>query len=196
MRFPNRLADWKTLTESGNFPEPIPVQATGVMPYQYITIDTQLDESKWVQAIEIQPGSPDVVHHVIITLQIPGQGREIRLSEKKMAFGLAMYLVSLSGNIPRAFARHLPKGSRLVFQMHYTPNGIATTDQTRVGVIYADEPPEHEVRVKGLSNHRIRIPPGREAPPRRGLTQASRRCNRCSDFFLTCIYAEALVGTR
>ena len=142
------------------FSEPIPVQATGVMPYQYITIDTQLDESKWVQAIEIQPGSPEVVHHVIITLQIPGQGK--RSSAEREEDGLwAGYVPGQSvWKYPKGFARYLPKGSRLIFQMHYTPNGIATTDQTRVGVVYADEPPEHEVRIKGLSNHHIRIPPG------------------------------------
>ena len=142
------------------FSEPIPVQATGFMPYQYITIDTQLDESKWVQAIEIQPGSPEVVHHVIITLHIPGQGK--RSSAEREEDGLwAGYVPGQSvWKYPQGFARHLPKGSRLIFQMHYTPNGIATTDQTRVGVIFADEFPEHEVRVKGLSNHRIRIPPG------------------------------------
>ena len=142
------------------FSEPIPVQATGVMPYQYITIDTQLDESKWVQAIEIQPGSPEVVHHVIITLHIPGQGK--RSSAEREEDGLwAGYVPGQSvWKYPKGFARYLPKGSRLIFQMHYTPNGIATTDQTRVGVIYADAPPEHEVRIKGLSNHHIRIPPG------------------------------------
>ncbi len=142
------------------FSKPISVQATGVMPYQYITIDTTLDESKWVQAIEIQPGSPEVVHHVIITLQIPGQGK--KSSAEREENGLwAGYVPGQSvWKYPKGFARYLPEGSRFIFQMHYTPNGTATTDQTRVGVIYADEPPEHEVRIKGLSNHRIRIPPG------------------------------------
>lgn len=142
------------------FSKPIPVQATGVMPYQYITIDTHLDESKWVQGIEIQPGSPEVVHHVIITLQTPGQQNQS--PDEREEDGLwAGYVPGQSvWEYPQGFARHLPKGSRLIFQMHYTPNGIATTDQTRIGVVYADEVPEHEVRVKGLSNHRIRIPPG------------------------------------
>ena len=61
---------------------------------------------------------------------------------------------------PAGFAKFLPKGARLRFQMHYTPNGTATTDRTRVGVIFADEPPRHEVRVAGIVNPRIRIPPG------------------------------------
>ena len=61
---------------------------------------------------------------------------------------------------PAGFAKKLPKAARLRFQMHYTPSGTATTDRTRVGVIYAPEPPTHEVRVAGIVNARISIPPG------------------------------------
>jgi hypothetical protein len=61
---------------------------------------------------------------------------------------------------PDGFAKKLPQGARLKFQMHYTPNGTATTDRTRVGVIYAKAPPRHEVRVAGIVNARIAIPPG------------------------------------
>ena len=77
------------------FAEPVPVKATGVMPYQTVIVETRL-----------------------------------------------------------------PRGARLRFQMHYTPNGTATTDRTRVGVIYAREPPRHEVRVADIVNARISIPPG------------------------------------
>ncbi len=54
----------------------------------------------------------------------------------------------------------MPKGATLRFQMHYTPNGTATEDNTRLGLIFADEPPEHEVRMMGIANRRLRIPPG------------------------------------
>ena len=147
------------------------------MPYQYVTVDTQLDESKWVQAIEIQPGSPEVVHHVIITLQVPGQGKRSLANQEEDGLWAGYVPGQSVWKYPTGFARALPKGSRLIFQMHYTPNGSATTDLTRVGVIFADEPPEHEVHVKGLSNHRIRIPPARSIT-RGGVTPATRRCNR------------------
>ena len=61
---------------------------------------------------------------------------------------------------PDGFAKRLPKGTRLRFQMHYTPNGTATTDRSRIGLIWAKQPPQHEVRVAGIVNTRIRIPPG------------------------------------
>jgi hypothetical protein len=51
------------------FPEPLPVKATGIMPYKYVTVETHLPEDKWVQAIEIRPGKIDVVHHVIVSVK-------------------------------------------------------------------------------------------------------------------------------
>ena len=42
----------------------------------------------------------------------------------------------------------LPAGSRLMFQMHYTPTGIATEDQTRMAFRWCDEVPETEVRLQ------------------------------------------------
>jgi hypothetical protein len=61
---------------------------------------------------------------------------------------------------PPGYARMLPKGAKLHFQMHYTPNGTATEDRTRIGLVYAKEPPEYEVRVAGIANPRIKIPAG------------------------------------
>ncbi len=52
------------------------------------------------------------------------------------------------------------EGARLRFQMHYTPNGTATEDSTRIGLVFAKEEPKHEVRVAGVVNAGFRIPPG------------------------------------
>ena len=58
------------------------------------------------------------------------------------------------------YAKRIPKGARLRFQMHYTPNGTATEDCTRIGLVFAKEPPKHEVRVAGVVNAKFAIPPG------------------------------------
>ena len=47
--------------------------------------------------------------------------------------------------------------------MHYTPNGVATTDTTRIGLRFAKEAPEREVKTAGVMAIDLRIPPG-EAP--------------------------------
>ena len=137
------------------FPRALKVKATGTMPYQHITVETDLPEDKWIQAIEVRPGEPSVVHHVIVSLRI-GNGE---IDERDGYWGI--YVPGNSTLVyPDGYAKLLPKGAKLRFQMHYTPNGTATEDLTRIGVKFAKGPPKHEVKVKGLANGRIRIPPG------------------------------------
>ncbi|MEZ6067146.1 MAG: redoxin family protein [Planctomycetaceae bacterium] len=147
------------------FPRPVPIKASGVMPYQYVVVETHLTEDKWVQAIEVQPGDRSVVHHVLVFVQgsdeEDGEPVDDAAAERGGFWGI--YVPGNSTLVyPDGFAKRIPKGAKLRFQMHYTPSGAATTDQTRIGLIWAKEPPEHEVRVAGIVNARISIPPGAE----------------------------------
>ena len=75
--------------------------------------------------------------------------------------GLTAYV---PGNAPSIYkpgvAAFVPKGSRIVFQMHYTPNGTAQEDQSYLGVVFAD-PKTVKKRVHGGAaiNHGLAIPP-------------------------------------
>jgi hypothetical protein len=51
--------------------EDYPIPAEGTIAYQYFLIPTGLTEDKWIQAIEVRPGDPKVLHHVIIYAQMP-----------------------------------------------------------------------------------------------------------------------------
>jgi hypothetical protein len=128
-----------------------------VMPYQNVIVETGLTEDRWVQSIEIRPGSPEVVHHVLVHVLPPGSNEVAR--EEREGYW-AVYVPGQSVHAyPEGFARKLPAGARLNFQMHYTPNGTATTDTTRIGVVFCDEP-KHEVRTAGIINTHLSIPPG------------------------------------
>ncbi len=139
------------------FPKPVSIQATGVMPYKNIVVTTDQPEERWVQAIEIQPGDRSVVHHVIVTV-VTGDGHR-EIDEARDGYWGA-YVPGMSTMVyPSGTAKRLPAGAKLVFQMHYTPNGTATTDQTRIGLKFASEPPQYEVKTSGIVNPRIKIPP-------------------------------------
>src|ERR1700730_2372420 len=47
-------------------PEPYIVPASGVLAYLHFTMPTNFTEDKWVQAIEVRPGSRSVVHHILV----------------------------------------------------------------------------------------------------------------------------------
>jgi thiol-disulfide isomerase/thioredoxin len=143
-------------------PKPISVKAEGIMPYQYVNVDTDYDEDKWVQALEVQPTAREVVHHVLIFAVPKGQRG---IGGEAMGF-FAAYVPGCSPLVyADGYAKKLPKGSSLRFQIHYTPNGKATSDQTRLGIIFAKQPPKHEVQVVGIANPALLIPPGADNHP-------------------------------
>jgi thiol-disulfide isomerase/thioredoxin len=140
-------------------PQPIPVKAEGIMAYQSIMVDTKLTEDKWVSAWEVLPTARQVVHHILIYVYRPGEFGIPGVDEKRGY--LAAYVPGLSLCIyPEGFAKALPAGSKLRFEIHYTPNGKATQDQVRLGVKFAPKPPEHVVEVAGIANVRLLIPAG------------------------------------
>src|SRR5690606_40593463 len=115
--------------------KPCQVPAEGTVRYQYFTVDPGFTEDKWISAAEVQPGNRAVVHHVLVA---------VRTSRENRARGpgefLTAYVPGLRfGEYPKGMAKRIPAGSKLLFQVHYTPNGTAQEDVSRVGLIFADE---------------------------------------------------------
>ncbi|MGB0579245.1 MAG: redoxin domain-containing protein [Limisphaerales bacterium] len=141
-------------------PRQVKVKATGQMPYVNLKVKTNYKEDRWVTATEIRPTFAEVVHHVLVFV-IPKEdaGKRRNLNSEDRGF-LAAYV---PGNTWRkwgdGFAKHLPAGATLHFQLHYTPNGRAVHDQTQLGLTFAKERPQNVVKIASLSNHKISIPP-------------------------------------
>jgi len=57
-------------------------------------------------------------------------------------------------------AKRIPAGSTLIFQVHYTTDGTPGRDRSRVGLIFAQEPPQREIRTGMILNTGFAIPPG------------------------------------
>lgn len=143
-------------------PHEIAVQAEGVMDYVHVSIDPGFAEDRWVRAVEIRPTDRSVVHHVVVYVEEPEGGKRHRLNGLDDSTGfLAAYVPGNAFNVlPPGFARKLRAGTKLLFQMHYTPNGVATVDRPRLGLLFADGPPEHEVKSFGIVEQEFKIPPG------------------------------------
>ncbi len=135
------------------------IKADGFMPYAHDVVQTELKEDRWVAAYEILPSERDVVHHVIVRVHSPGskvtqadEGREGYWAAYVPGNGAAVY--------PEGFARKLPAGARVSFQIHYTPSGKAKKERLKMGLIFAKASPAYEVRTAPLANPRLSIPPG------------------------------------
>lgn len=142
------------------FETPVRVKATGTMPYQNVTVETGLEEDRWVQAIEVRPGNRAVVHHVLVFVRGADEADNGRENDEASGYW-GIYVPGNSTLVyPEGYAKRIPRGARLRFQMHYTPNGTETEDRTQIGLVFAKQPPRHEVKVAGVVNVRLRIPPG------------------------------------
>lgn len=127
--------------ETYQMKRPFDVPSEGVIEYQYFVVDPKLKEDKWVTAAQILPGNRSVVHHSIVFVRPPDGGRFRGIG------WLSAYVPGQRAFVlPKGRARLIPAGSKFVFQQHYTPNGSPQTDQTRLGLVFADpEEVTHEV---------------------------------------------------
>jgi peroxiredoxin len=141
-------------------PKPYSVPANGEVRYQYFEVPTNFTEDKWIQAAEALPDAKQVVHHIIVFVRPPGVrnvGGGGGLNDE--------WLVATAPGarpliLPTGQAKKVPKGSTLVFQMHYTPNGKATTDQSSVGLVFADpKTVRKEVKTDRAVNTRFALKP-------------------------------------
>ena len=57
-------------------------------------------------------------------------------------------------------AKKIPAGSTLIFQVHYTTNGTAGRDRSRLGLVFSKEPPVQEMRTAAIANPMFAIPGG------------------------------------
>jgi peroxiredoxin len=157
--------DWEIGTPDAivRLPEPVEVKATGKMPYQNIFVETSFGEDRWVQAIELRPTARDVVHHALVYVIPADKVDRAKKRGGRDTEGGNFFAVYVPGNnvlrFPEGLAKAIPAGATLHFQMHYTPSGTATRDQTELGLIFAKTPPKHEVRVAAVPAP-IDIPPG------------------------------------
>jgi len=134
----------------------------GGVPYKYFTVPTNFKEDRWVVRAEAKPDATPVVHHMLIFILPPGT---IYNPDEPGTTLCGMAPGEMPLMLKDGLAKKIPAGSRLLFQMHYTPNGKTYRDQSSVGLIFAKEPPKHRVLTKPIHNIRfitgqIKIPAG------------------------------------
>lgn len=141
--------------------EPYAVPAEGEVKYKYFVVDPKFTEDKWIKAAELRPGNLQVVHH-ILCFALPPRANLRDLPQEGGARGF------LVGYVPgkdateyaQGMAKRVPAGSKLIFQMHYTPIGSPQEDQSQLGLIFADpQEIEYEVKTTSAVKRRLSIPP-------------------------------------
>lgn len=163
-------------------PRPVSIPAEGDVEYTYEIVPTGFAEDRWVQASEVRPSSRGNVHHAVVYIRPPDSKwlreapvgvpftasslQDEKLRHEASSTESDMLLVYAPGSSPDSWpdgmAKFIPPHSDLVFQMHYTTNGHAATDQTSVGMVFAKDKPKQRIFTLQLANDHdtIPIPPG------------------------------------
>ncbi len=144
----------------------VPADGPDLFPKQRIRLD--LDEERWVQAIEFLPGDRRATHHFQATYTTPRResGGPIGSGERvhEGAGGSGVFGIWTAGMPPYVFpkgvGRVLGPGTTITLDSHYHPFGEATSDTTRIGIHFGEGELEREVATVSVANTGIRIPPG------------------------------------
>ncbi|MBL8840799.1 MAG: redoxin domain-containing protein [Planctomycetes bacterium] len=145
--------------------EPQPIPADGYVDYRYELVDPKITEDLWVQACEIRPTARDATHHVLALYIPPGKSPLSALSglQDGSIIGAGYFAVQVPGCRPNLYpegaGKKIEKGAKFLFQLHYTPNGKATSDQCQLGFKFCATPPKDEVKTRGVFSYNLRIPP-------------------------------------
>ena len=159
-------------------PDAYPIPATGNVDYQYLVIPSGLTEDKWVQAAEIRPSFRQAVHHVVVFVREkgnpwlaeskpgvpyvpPSNNKFINTLGGGASDVLTIYTPGMAPDVwTPGMAKMIPAGSDFVFQLHYTPNGKAGADKSKLGLTFATAPVERRVITMAAIDFQLKIPPG------------------------------------
>lgn len=160
-------------------PKPVAVPASGTIEYQYIILPGDFARDTWVRKVEVRPGNPALVHHAVVYTREPGsqwlegrprgvpfvlpasaEGRPNPASFTTSDILLVYTPGNNYGEWPAGMAKRIKAGSDIVIQFHYTANGKAQQDRTRVALVFASEAPKQVVLTLQMGSDKFVIPPG------------------------------------
>lgn len=160
--------------------KPYALDPNGSDEYRNFVLPLNNEETLWITGMDVKPGNPQVVHHVIAFIDSRGQSaRQLaRVTDGKEGYpsfggvGFAPF-GSLGGWAPGLRARHAPTNiafevppkSSIVMQVHYHKNGKVEADLTKLGLYVAKQKPVQPMRLRWLANPFFRIPAGAKGHP-------------------------------
>ena len=138
------------------------IPATGIIDYRMQEYSMNTDEDLYLKAVEVLPGNPNVLHHVLANIEYP-EGYEFPIKQRASEWLDGIMAGWAPGGEPDIFpegtGKLIPKGSTIHFQLHYTTSGKEESDETTLGLFYHDSKPELEYITIGPSNFKIYIQP-------------------------------------
>src|SRR5262249_25156161 len=151
---------------------------TGTINYQNMVVKLNLPDDRWVIGAEMRPGNRQALHHGRVNVRPPdsdfmkGAEEGVAYENGDKRLGRSTGVIDLLGKFNPGLgeqgfnalesAKFLPKGSDLIFNLHYTAYGEEGDDQSKVGLVFAPKgwTPKHRYFVhNGPLASNLAIPP-------------------------------------
>ncbi len=133
------------------------IPATGVVDYITNIVDCPIPTDAWLKGAVVRPDNKKALHHVIVYLDFPAGYAGAERWEEQWLIGWAPGI--MPAFFPEGTGKFIPKGTKLRFQLHYTPYGKEATDMTEIGLYLHQQAPAAELRMTGAANFEFNIPP-------------------------------------
>lgn len=153
--------------------EPYKLPASGDDQYRVFVIKDALPKGKVIKAIDFKAGDPSVVHHSTIFLDYTRKLRQYDAEDAApgydafekggtMEFGSAVPICGWAPGVgpysyPDDVGFYVQKDADLAFENHYHLSGKATTDQSYIGIYYADEIPRKYITGSIMGSQKLAI---------------------------------------
>lgn len=161
--------------------QPFAVRAEGRDQYRCFVLPVDFKEDTYVSLTQIRPDQRSVVHHVIVYIDAKGETLKLAGTDPNASFdnpnaGVSAPVRDLPwlqgwapGNRPRpappGTAIQIPKGAKLVMEVHYHPSGEPLIDRTEIGITFAREPVQKQFLVTALAQLVLPLEPNRARIP-------------------------------
>ncbi len=156
----------------------IRIPATGADLFPLPNVAVNMDQDRWIRAVEIRPANRQVAHHAV--LFAGGNGL---LQTTNPANVLAVWAVGTPPTVyPEGTGRWLRKDQIIATNLHYHPNGQETTDRMRVGFYFGKGELKKEVSTAVAGNVTFEIPPHAAQYQMRGVYVADEDISVVSFF--------------
>ena len=121
-------------------------------------------EGLYIEEVQVVPGAAPVVHHIQVHEHVgpvneTEDGMQLNFAEQLMTYGFAITTKLLGSFTPgnndnyrkysengKKMGMHVEPNANLLFELHYTPNGTAMMDKSKVGIRFARTRPDAEVK--------------------------------------------------
>jgi hypothetical protein len=147
--------------------------------FRCFSLPHTFEQDSWLNGVQVVPGNQRVVHHVLVWLDKDGEGarRAEAGGGSYPCFGAPGFQAPLIGawapgaqglDAPPTVGMRIPRGSRIIMNVHYHPGKTAETDASGIDLRYTTEPPLLELTLGLPGNARSLtsgLVPGPNDPP-------------------------------